>query len=286
MNTILKSGLTEEVLSRTEASQLYKAYPAYLQRAADLLGKEYYLYPSLLARKYFFEGKTQLTNAAKQQAYFKALELQPYSPHVMVELIDTYEAAQEDSATYYGLKAAELAPTWVVPYIRLAFFYEKKAKDLDKAEAMLNQAGLIDTSSVYVWYAKANLFHSQKKYLEAEQLFEKVIKSSGSEICFPCANQNLGVVYQETGRVKKAIGQYQKAIQLDPHFAMAYYNLACVNSLENRTGKAFKYLEDALKIDFDEYLWMQEDMDLIHLRAHRKRWDALIRKYFPDKVNK
>ncbi|MBK9108778.1 MAG: caspase family protein [Saprospiraceae bacterium] len=64
MNTMLKNGFTSEVTSGISVSQLYKNYPAYLERASELLGTSHYLHSSLQARKYFFNGKIQKSKKA------------------------------------------------------------------------------------------------------------------------------------------------------------------------------------------------------------------------------
>ena len=51
------------------------------------------------------------------------------------------------------------------------------------------------------------------------------------------SNNNLGVVFNELGEVQKAITCYQKAINIKPDYADAYYNLG------NALHKLNKYQE-------------------------------------------
>ena len=83
MNTLLKTGLTEEVLSAGKAANLYAQYPKYLQRAAELLGEGHYMYATLQARKHFFEGKIAATAPEKQAAFHQALRWQRDMPHAL-----------------------------------------------------------------------------------------------------------------------------------------------------------------------------------------------------------
>ena len=89
--------------------------------------------------------------------------------------------------------------------------------------------------------------------------------------------------YVQNGAFKKATFFYKKAIGKDPSTTTAYYNLACIESLQNRPKKAFKLLENALKNGFANYDWLQKDPDFDRLRA-RREWPVLIKKYFPEKV--
>jgi uncharacterized protein (DUF1800 family) len=56
LNTILRNGLTSEFLADKKAIHIYRNYPAYLERAAQLLGEDHYMYSTLQARKYYFES--------------------------------------------------------------------------------------------------------------------------------------------------------------------------------------------------------------------------------------
>lgn len=124
LNTLLKTGLTKEVLRKSRSRSIYRNYPIYLQRAAALLGEQHYMYNTLMARKFFFEGKIQATPELRQSFYHQALSWQSDLPHVLCDMITVFNASQEDSAVYYAAKASALIPTWVLPYILLSEFYE------------------------------------------------------------------------------------------------------------------------------------------------------------------
>ncbi|MEO6190716.1 MAG: hypothetical protein ABIO44_10515 [Saprospiraceae bacterium] len=61
-----------------------------------------------------------------------------------------------------------------------------------------------------------------------------------------------------------------------------YYNLACEHSLKGELDKGFEFLQLSLSNGWKDYDWMQQDTDLISLRAHEKRWQEIMKKYFPD----
>jgi protein O-mannosyl-transferase len=387
LNTMLKSGLTSEVLSEAKAAHIYRDYPTYLDRAAELLGSGHYMYAALKARKHYFEGTLQTKKAERKQQFFQALHWQADMPHAFAALIELHPAEQADSAEYYAAKAMQIAPAWVRPYINLAYFYHR-SRHLDKTEELLNRAWQLDSNSILVWYEKAGFYQSQNRHDAAEQWYLKAIAGSGEDICFPCAYNNLGLVYRNTGRYAEAEQHYKKAIQLDSTFAMAYrnlgdfyantgryaeaeqhykkaiqldsafamayknlgdfyantgryaeaeqqfkkaiqldstfagsegdicspcaynnlgglylthlkryaeaeqqfkkaiqldstfssayYNLACLQSLQNQTDTAFGYLATALKYGFNDYNWMQHDSDFAPLREQKERWEALM----------
>jgi len=57
-----------------------------------------------------------------------------------------------------------------------------------------------------------------------------------------------------------------------------------VFNLENKTDQAFEALEKAFQMGFNDYDWIQEDEDLSNLRKQTQRWNAMMKKYFPEKI--
>ena len=80
------------------------------------------------------------------------------------------------------------------------------------------------------------------------------------------------------------IDENKKAIQLNPNNATYYYNLACALSMDIKTNEAFVELDHAIQKGFNQYENIQQDTDLDNLKLQKERWDALMKKYFPDKM--
>lgn len=268
MNTMLKSGLTEMVLKDAKASVLYKNYPAYLKRAAELLGNQHYMYPILMARKNYFEAQIAAEQEKKRALYKKALSRQANMPHAMVELIMNADADQLDSASHYFQKSIDLVPSWVEPYIAFSNFYKNRLRQADKAEELLNMASQIDSTSLLVWYKKAQFYNSQRKYKAAEKWYLETTEAIEGDICFPCAYHDLGLIYRATRRYEEAEKQFKKAIQLDSTFTYAYNNLASVYFLKGNFTKAEKNLKKSIQCDslyVDTYL----NLAFVYTRMHR-----------------
>lgn len=243
MNTLLKTGLTSYVLSNITESEQYRNYPAYLQRAAELLGEKHYMYAPLQARKYFFEGKIRGNKKVIKSAYLKALEWQPDMPHVFMEMITICDSIEVDSAEFFRKKANELVPNWIVPYCNLSVFYQSVNHNNVKAEEMLNMAGALDSNSIFVWYSKGMFYYKTKQDKQSEQWLLKTIESTGEDICFPCASNALARIYLHQNQFQKAEKYFRNAIQLDSNFKIAYVGLGAVYAQLGRYTEA----ESALK---------------------------------------
>ncbi len=240
LNTMLKTGLTEEVLSGKRSANIYKDYTIWLGRAASLLGETHYIYPALMARKYFFEGKLQKRPQDKREFMHKALQWQADMPHAYVELIHTCSKTEVDSAEYFAQKAMELVPNWVVPRIWLAIYYERALGYQDKAERLLDEAEKLDSSSALVRFSKGNLYAGRHDNQKALIWYQKTMHATSENICFNRALQYLGDTYLKLGQYKEAEDVLIRAVQMDSAYGGTL----------NRLGKVYwitgKYEESEL----------------------------------------
>jgi tetratricopeptide (TPR) repeat protein len=101
-----------------------------------------------------------------------------------------------------------------------------------------------------------------KRYDEAEAAYRKAIDLNPS---YATAYYNLGILLKDLKRYDEAEAAYRKAIELNPSYATAYYNLSCLSSINRDAEQAFGYLQKAIDNGFDPaYAW--DDPDLQWLR--------------------
>jgi tetratricopeptide (TPR) repeat protein/uncharacterized caspase-like protein len=116
----------------------YVRYPDYVAKAIELLGERHYMYSALMAKKLFFEAKnTSLEhnyggeannlqrNIEARRFLAKALEFEPDAAYLYYGIGNSYinDIAGVDSFFYYQNKALELAPTWMMPRVDIAFTF-------------------------------------------------------------------------------------------------------------------------------------------------------------------
>jgi tetratricopeptide (TPR) repeat protein len=124
------------------------------------------------------------------------------------------------------------------------------------------------------------LYLKTKRYAEAEPIFWRLVTADST---FLPGWNNLGNIYRKTNRYDESEKMYRKAFALDAEFMPTYRNYA---RLKIKTGDlqiAFSYLEQAIQKGYDDYQGMQTDENLALLREQKERWEALMKKYFPDK---
>jgi len=163
-----------------------RAFPRCLDRAADLLGKPHYMYVSLQARKYFFEGfllANSNQNPDKELGeralalFRQSLQWQAEQPQVFWQMSNVCgrNLLQPDSAEHYARLAMKTHPSWTLPLLDAAFMFCFQFKLFERAKPYLEQAIQIDSNSVEVWLGWENYYYYQKQYAEAERILRKAI---------------------------------------------------------------------------------------------------------------
>jgi len=80
------------------------------------------------------------------------------------------------------------------------------------------------------------------------------------------AYSNRGTTYIGLGNYQQAIKDFNKAIELDPQTAMAYYNMACLFALQKKTEEACKWMQSALDRGYNNWQHIKEDKDFDNIR--------------------
>ena len=88
--------------------------------------------------------------------------------------------------------------------------------------------------------------HQNNNLKEAQDLYNQILKINPKYID---AYNNLGLLFQSTGKNQKAIDCYEKAIEIDPNYVNAHNNLGGIFLDLEEYQKAKDYFEKALEID-------------------------------------
>lgn len=95
---------------------------------------------------------------------------------------------------------------------------------------------------------------------------------------------NLGLVYTKMGRYAEADKMFKKGLELAPDNLDVLVNYAVYYSLQNQADKAYEYLEAALARGYvnKDHIEIPDEPAFAPLRKDKERWDALMKKYFPN----
>ena len=118
------------------------------------------------------------------------------------------------------------------------------------------------------YYEEGVNYHKERKYKEAVQAFDKVIE----------LNPNYSIAYNGRGNARKNLGEYQeaiqdfnKAIELNPNYSMAYYNRGIAKYY---LGKNLRDIKELLE-DFKKALELDPNNKYAKdgMRSIKKQYD-------------
>ena len=252
--------------------------PQQLQRAAELLGEEHYMYRSLQARKLLFLGISEMKHNNPDEVlgrkclsiFRQSLVLESNSPlpwHRM-SLVYANILRMPDSAFVCARQARNLAPNWVLPYADLAFSLYQQNK-LELANQALLEAEAIDSLHPYVFNRRASWYASLRGQLNLEKalvLFEKYRNIGGPT--YPCWFNDYGTVLLEIGRYVESEANLKEANSLDSANTAPCINLGILYIQTSRYPEAEQQLKKALALDSaNSRAW--HNLGRLHTRTRR-----------------
>jgi tetratricopeptide (TPR) repeat protein len=96
------------------------------------------------------------------------------------------------------------------------------------------------------YLSRGDDFYQSNEYELALKAYDKAIELKPD---YASAWYNRGFVLDELGRYEEALKAYDKAIELKPDYARAWYNKACAYSLKGDKENALKHLSKAIALD-------------------------------------
>src|SRR6185503_4287713 len=153
--------------------------------------------------------------AAAEQAYSKAISLEPKNHQFLVRLCVNYsEWNKYDEAVECYHKAIEMKSHHVL-YMSLGNVYQKQGR-MDEAIGAYQKSLELKPEFAFSLYSLAYVYLRQGRYQEAIAPLQKLI---GIEPKHVFGNHALGVAYAQTGNRTGAMQQYYVLQSIDPKLA-------------------------------------------------------------------
>ena len=110
------------------------------------------------------------------------------------------------------------------------------------------------------------------EFEKARKLFREALQKEPTRAE---AYNGVGVSFYGRLDYDEALAWYKKALEADPRFGDAYYNMACVYALQGHKSLAFRYLRMAALNRYTQRQLLEEDPDLASLRGDREMGEIL-----------
>jgi tetratricopeptide (TPR) repeat protein len=230
------------------------------------------------SRAKYYLGREDINEALSDMG--RAIQINDRSPAYYVTLSDIYLAAGSMPNCLDALKKAEeLDPAYNDALLKLAeaylilkdyktaFAYTQKALDLERINPVAHfirgytflevgdttlaiknfQAAADQDQNYYKAYVELGIIYTLQKNPLATGYFEAAVKIDSKR---PEALYLLGMAYQESENVQKALEAYDKLMDISPNFKEAYYNSGyiCLVYLEE-FPRAIKFFTHAINLD-------------------------------------
>lgn len=224
-------------------------------QAIDVYNKLIAMAPNLpdlysnLANIYYIKGEFDLAISN----YQTAITLNPSNSWTSViaqtlGFVYQENKADPDAAISAYQTAYVLTPDDIDIYVNLgSAFYDKE--DYDNALAVYRQALEYEPTNAKIHCNLGFLYWGKGDTEEAQKSYELAIKYNDA---YDIAYNNLGVIYlDDKGMVKKAIELFKKAVETNPNYALAHFNLARAVSIigdKIEAAKLYQMAQDINKI--------------------------------------
>jgi tetratricopeptide (TPR) repeat protein len=290
-NTYIQIATNEdEAIKSLDPDALQKAYDGYMKcneldtkgvykldiiKNVTVIGNNYY------ARGLdFFDNKNfkdAFVNFNKATEVNKSLDMGVDTLFIYAAAMSAMSAEMNEEAKTYYTELVEMDYDKAVIYSDLATIYKNEG-DLEKAKATLQQGIEKYPNDAGTLFAKINILLEEQKYAE-------VIESLDAAIQLAPENYTLyfvqGQSYEAMKEMEKAETAYLKAVDINPDYTDAYYNLGALHY--NEGVNVYSEANDLPFDAIDEYNKMAETANKHFLDAQpyfEKAFEML-----PDDVN-
>jgi tetratricopeptide (TPR) repeat protein len=188
---------------------------------------------------------TEKQYRAAQLELEQANALQPQTFEILFNLGQVYLRSDDSAKAELVLKRAlSLKPDSADALYLLGQAYAEESKPVDALDSLV-RAHKLASENTDIIYSLASVIMSQNYYEDAIPLLESGLKIAPQQVDLHAA---LGESYFMSGKVEKAIAEFQHLIDLDPAARSYAFMGLCYRQL-GRFDEAQKYFEEGLKKD-------------------------------------
>ena len=168
-------------------------------------------------------------------------------------------------------QAVKSKPDFVLAWEKLSLNY-RESKQLDKALVAINEAIQLQLNNPNLYNVKYIVLDGLKRYEEAEVAINAAIKISPRAAFY----NNRGFVYYNQKKWELALADYNKAIAINPDFALAYYNRGLVYYDQKKWELALADYTKTIAINPDD-AEAYNNRGLVY--KNQKKWELALADY-------
>jgi tetratricopeptide (TPR) repeat protein len=168
-------------------------------------------------------------------------------------------------------QAVKLKDDFVIGWNYLSVI-NRQLEKMEEGLVTIDKAIQLQPENPNLYHEKSVILRKIKRYEEAEEALNKAIDLYPNYSYY----LNLGFVYDEQNKLDKALENYNKAIDINPYFALAYNNRALVYDDQKKFQLALK--------DYNKAIEINPKLDSAYnnrgnLYQEHKKWDSALVDY-------
>lgn len=172
-------------------------------------------------------------------------------------------------------EAIERDPDYVLAWNNLGDVY-RSLNQFDEAINAYKRAIEIDPAYAWPYHNLGLVFEEQGSFEPAIDYYKKAIARHKSGEHKAVLWDNIGGIYRLMDESEKAIGAYQRAVNLDPNYAASWYSLGNIFAALDRDDEAIHAYKQAIRANPDAP-WPHHNMALVYEK--RERYSEAIAAY-------
>jgi protein O-mannosyl-transferase len=237
----------EELRRRWSYDERYERFPSYLEKAAEVLGSDHFMYHDLKTKELYFSGlNLRLKGERERDAalYEQALSLQEQTLQLDSAAAYAYNElgllarrkGDYAASIEHFQKALALSPTWVLAEANLCGSYV----DLEQPEEALQscqRALQRDSTFALAHHNLGAAYNAQERYPEAIAALGQALRYDAE---YFMSHHLLGNAYYFSQRPEQALAAWQEAVRLNPAHALSRYNFAFVLAEQGHAEEALE----------------------------------------------
>lgn len=199
-----------------------------------------------------------------EQLLRKAIKIDPKfpEPHLNLGILFSDNPDKQKEAEKFYRKALKLNPNYAEAYLSLGNLLFKDLTRQKEAEKIYRKALMLNPTLVDVYNMLANLLRKQKRFSDASEIIDKAIDNGTQcDVIFLHAT----ALAKQNGDSTKFNEYFEKAKQVIEK--SDWFNLACLESLNENKNKTLNYLKKAVKKNSAQKEVAKEDPDLEWIRC-------------------
>ncbi len=173
--------------------------------------------------------------------------------------------------------ALKIIAELVEPHYNLASVYLDQ-RQLDDAQREYLKTLALRPGHFSAQIGLSSVYNQKGLYDQATAVLESVIKEnlSNTDPGFALARLNLGELYGKTGKVKKAIKEWQAALKIEPSLLPAHFNLGTAYMMTGKLKSAISAFKQCLKLN-DRYEPALFNLGKVYQK--QEKWSDSIRQF-------